>query len=69
VAWVLVIVGGEGQNFGNNHKEYLISSEADLTDPNFDGNKEDTAPGSIAYTADLKFVAQKDVDGTWKKVE
>lgn len=28
----------------------------------------DAHPGSLAYTAGLAFVAQKDFDGTWKSV-
>lgn len=68
MAWALVIVGGEGRNYGNNHKEWIISSQEDLADPEFEGNCDDSAPGSLAYTADFSVIAQKDLDGTWKIV-
>lgn len=29
---------------------------------------EEAAPGSTAYTADLSYIAMKDIDGTWKQI-
>lgn len=28
----------------------------------------DAAPGSTAYTADLSYMAMKDIDGTWQQI-
>jgi hypothetical protein len=28
----------------------------------------DAAPGSTAYTADMSYMANKDIDGTWKQI-
>ena len=29
---------------------------------------EDAAPGSVCYTADLAYMAMKDLDGEWKQI-
>lgn len=43
--------------------EYMVESADDVA------NLPTTAlPGSIAYTADLSYVAQKDLDGTWASI-
>jgi hypothetical protein len=62
MAYVIIKVGGDGYNHGKMHKEFLIESDADLTDIDTD---EECAPGSVAYTADLTFLTIKDVDGNW----
>ena len=68
MSWITETVGGAGKNFGIAYKEFMIESEADLTNPDFDGNKPDTAPGSVAYTADFSVFVKKDIDGSWKTV-
>lgn len=68
MAWITETVDGPGKNYGRAYKEFLIESEADLYNPDFDGNKAETAPGSVAYTADFSVFAKKDINGTWKMV-
>jgi len=40
--------------------EFLISSSDDTANL-----PDDAAPGSMAYTADLTYLAIKDIDGSW----
>lgn len=44
-------------------REILIDSSADLANV-----PTDTAPGSVAYTADMSYIAMKANDGTWKQI-
>ena len=43
--------------------EVLVSAESDM-----DELPERFAPGSVAYTADMEYIAVKDLDGTWAEV-
>lgn len=63
MAWTLIKIGGIGENFGEYHKEYMIDSESDMTNP-----ETDCAPGSTASTADLTLIYRLDNNGEWKKV-
>lgn len=42
--------------------EYLIDAAEDVVDI------EDAAPGSVAYTADMKYMAMKDRNGNWVQI-
>lgn len=44
-------------------REVLVDSQADLA-----SIPSDSAPGSIAYTADMKNMWMKDNDGSWKQI-
>lgn len=46
-----------------NKDEWLIQNKNELQDL-----PETTGPGSIAYTADLMYMAQMDETGTWKEI-
>ena len=40
-----------------------------IKDSNVTGSlPEDAAPGSVCYTADLSYMAMKDIDGTWVQI-
>lgn len=43
--------------------EFLIDSSADLADL-----PEDAAPGSVAYTANMGYMAMKDNSGQWQQI-
>ena len=43
--------------------EVLVASESDVAEL-----PDRFAPGSVAYTADMEYIAVKDLDGTWAEV-
>ena len=43
--------------------EVLVSAESDVAEL-----PDRFAPGSVVYTADMEYVAVKDLDGTWAEV-
>lgn len=62
--YVLVKVGGAGENFGDMHKEFMVDSESDLS--GIDMSR--VAPGSVAYTAGLGEMWQSNTAGQWVKI-
>lgn len=66
MAWTLIKLGGDGENYGEGHKEFMLDAAGDIaTEPT---NAGVIAPGSIAYTADMNNVYQKKSDGTWAEI-
>lgn len=61
--YVLLRCGGEGENFGNAHKEYMVETESDVGDIPTEG----LAPGSIARKAACKEMWEYDLSGQWVK--
>lgn len=53
MAHVLIKSGGIGENFGTDHKEFMVDSPNDFADIDM----ADVAPGSMAYTPNF--------DGMW----
>lgn len=47
-------------------KTFLIDSEADIVE--LETEAEDSAPGSIAYTADMSIIYQLGNDHAWHKI-
>lgn len=54
---------GTVTQYTTGRREILIDSAADV--PNL---PEDCAPGSLAYTADMSYVVQRDNHGQWVQV-
>lgn len=48
----------------------LVRKGADTTEQNeiISSLPDDAAPGSQCYTADMTYIANKDLDGTWTKI-
>lgn len=66
MAWTLMKEGGEAENFGAAHKEFMIDSISDIdNEPTQYGS---IAPGSFAYTGGYDTIFQKDVNGQWIEV-
>lgn len=63
MAWTILKIGGEGENYGNRHIEYSIDSEEDVKDL-----PKDQAPGCAAYNAELTIIYRTDNNGNWKRV-
>lgn len=63
MAWTLMKEGGEAENFGAAHKEFMIDSISDLeNEPTEYGS---IAPGSFAYTAGYDAIFQKNSINEW----
>lgn len=66
MAWTLIKAGGEAENFGMGHKEFMIDSVSDIdTEPTDQGV---ISPGSFAYTGGYDTIFQKDLSGHWIEV-
>lgn len=64
--WTLINIGGDGSNYGEAHKEFMLSAESDInTEPQTFGA---IAPGSLAFLPSFSKIWQKDADGTWVEV-
>ncbi len=60
MSYALLKQGGCGENYGENHKVFMVESSADL-----DTLPTETAIGSIAFLADGSKKWIKDLDGDW----
>lgn len=61
--WTLMKEGGDAENFGAAHKEFMIDSISDIdNEPTQYGS---IAPGSFAYTAGYETIFQKNANGEW----
>ena len=58
-----VLKSNNGRSEDANRAEVLIESSADLANL-----PENLAPGSVAYTADMSYIAMKAIDGAWKQI-
>ena len=66
MAWHLIKSGGDGEEFGFAHKEFLIDNESDLsTEPATYGP---IAIGSKAHLAGFQKEFEKGANGTWEHV-
>ena len=65
MAWTKIESEGDWTN-GKHRAEYMIGTSADINSPPEENNK--LLPGSIAYTADLTNMWQKNASGQWVKV-
>lgn len=65
MAWAKI--ESEGTWVGEKHRAtFLIDTAGDISDPPDENSQ--LAPGSIAYTADLKSIYQKDRSGNWQQI-
>lgn len=61
------VIESDGSWAGENHKAaYMLDNAGDIGTPPPENSQ--LLPGSIAYTADLKNIWQKDNNGQWIKV-
>lgn len=61
------ILESDGDWTGNTHRAtYLLDAAGDIGTPPAENTQ--LAPGSIAYTADMANMWQKDGNGSWVKV-
>ena len=58
-----VLKSNNGRSEDANRAEVLIESSSDLANL-----PENLAPGSVAYTASMSYIAMKAIDGTWKQI-
>lgn len=65
MAWVKIESEGDWTD-GKHRASFLLGSAADIYSPPAENDK--LAPGSIAYTADLTSMWQKNDGGQWVKV-
>lgn len=64
--WTLISMGGDGSNYGEGHKEFMLSSAEDI---NSEPAQYTIAPGSIAYLANMTKLWMKDAEGEWILIE
>jgi len=66
MSWHLIRSGGEGEEFGNAHKEFLLDSSSDIqSEPT---NFGPIAMGSTAHTGGYADMFEKDASGTWQTI-
>lgn len=65
MAWHIIKQGGDGENYGNAHKELMLDEASDIMREPTDKN---IAAGSIAYLPGMTRLWQKDASGNWIEI-